>query len=249
MRGVLLFLTIIAVSASVHAHQSNTHKGQQHRPASSLGNYQLQSVTPTPQGFTGVLAVTSSPDPSYGTAISPLSVNVSYETTDRVRITIYDPNSPRFEVPQSILPTPTPAPPASLNYKVSYTTSPAGFAVTRLSDNVVVFNSTSTGLLSGLVFEDQYLEISTQLPKDPHVYGLGERIDSFHLDGSGSNGHTYAFWARDNGTPRDANLYGSHPFHVEIRNGTIVFYLLFVVGAIIACCCCHLFLLLWFTHC
>src|SRR5688572_12186751 len=34
-------------------------------------------------------------------------------------------------------------------------------------------------MFNGLIFEDQYLEISTQLPTNANVYGLGERVHPY----------------------------------------------------------------------
>lgn len=62
------------------------------------------------------------------------------------------------------------------------THEPFGFAVTRVSDGSVLFNSTpSVGrendALSGLQFKEQFIEISTQLPSvlsETSLYGLGD---------------------------------------------------------------------------
>jgi hypothetical protein len=44
-----------------------------------------------------------------------------------------------------------------------------------VSTGEVLFNSSTPNSQSfnGLIFEDQYLEISTQLPQNPNIYGLG----------------------------------------------------------------------------
>lgn len=51
----------------------------------------------------------------------------------------------------------------------SYTTDPFSFAVKRKSNGDTLFDS-----FGQLVFKDQYLEISTKLPKNAPLYGLGE---------------------------------------------------------------------------
>lgn len=40
----------------------------------------------------------------------------------------------------------------------------------------VIFNTTSDGSFNGLVFENQYLEISTQLEANANIYGFGEEV-------------------------------------------------------------------------
>lgn len=60
----------------------------------------------------------------------------------------------------------------------------------------VVFNSSSpaAGLaFNNLVFEDQYIELSTQMEDEPYVYGLGERMDNFRL----TVNKTYTIWNAD----------------------------------------------------
>lgn len=77
-----------------------------------------------------------------------------------------------------------------------------------------------------MIFEDQYIEISTQLySANPNIYGLGahtlylagihrlrvvvgEREFTFKLDTSGSQ--IYTAWASDHAMPYQQNLYGSH---------------------------------------
>ncbi|XP_004363327.2 alpha-glucosidase [Capsaspora owczarzaki ATCC 30864] len=111
------------------------------------------------------------------------------------------------------------------DFEFSYTTSPFGFAVVRQSTGDVLFNSTPSTAdqdFNGLTFENMYLEMSTRLPDQPNIYGLGERVHQFRLDPTGK---TYTIFARDQGTPYDdglapgKNLYGSHPFYLEMRNG------------------------------
>jgi lysosomal alpha-glucosidase len=50
----------------------------------------------------------------------------------------------------------------------------------------------------------------------PNIYGLGERVDSLRLS---TDNKTYTMWNHDNLNTPETNLYGSHPFYLEVRNG------------------------------
>jgi alpha-glucosidase (family GH31 glycosyl hydrolase) len=50
-------------------------------------------------------------------------------------------------------------------------------------------------VFNGLVFEDQYLEISTQLSPNANLYGIGEHVKPLRLN---TTGFLYTLWA--NGT-------------------------------------------------
>lgn len=61
-----------------------------------------------------------------------------------------------------------------------------------------------------IVFEDQYLQLTSALPLDANVYGLGEVVASsgFRRD-AGTNGGTgtiQTMWARDDADPIDRNM-------------------------------------------
>lgn len=50
---------------------------------------------------------------------------------------------------------------------------------------------------------------------DPYLYGLGEHSDTFRLN---NTGYIRTLWNQDSyGIPEGANLYGSQPFYVELR--------------------------------
>ena len=112
-----------------------------------------------------------------------------------------------------------PPAPSDAHYKFGYTTSPFGFYVQRSDTGEVIFNTTITSLTSPsfrpLVFEDQYLELSTQLPAGSAIYGLGERRTPLRLQ----PGIQYTIWTADELTPYLENNYGAHPFYLEHRNG------------------------------
>ena len=58
----------------------------------------------------------------------------------------------------------------SANYDFQYTARPFSFKVIRKSDKAAIFDTTNMPL----VFEDQYLELSTAVPTDANIYGIGE---------------------------------------------------------------------------
>lgn len=194
-----------------------------------VGGYLVTSISPyTPSptqnpGWNIELGLFDGPS-YFGTDVVALTVQVTFETAGRIRVNVSDPSTVRWEIPSSILPL---APIDStinvddLNYEFSYTPQPFGFAITRVEDGEVIFNTTAPHphadgipLFNGLVFTDQYIEISTQLPNTPAIYGLGEKVTSLML---ASDGQPITFWARDLPSPPDMNIYGNHPFYLENR--------------------------------
>lgn len=168
-----------------------------------------------------------------------------YEEGGRVHVHITDAFRPRWEMPDSLLPrervehirigqSTSALPLSEGSYTVSYesslvsshplriswTTEPFSFAVTRRANGEVLFNTLPDAehAFNGMVFKDQYLEISTCLPRNSHLYGLGEstRPDGMRL----AQGRTYTLWATDIGSWNvDIPLYSTYPFFMEMRKG------------------------------
>ncbi|KAL8549487.1 hypothetical protein ACS0TY_008358 [Phlomoides rotata] len=117
----------------------------------------------------------------------------SFETKDRLRVTITDATNPRWEIPNDIPPRParpeTPPPPLHRRSLLSYpgsdltftlrNTTPFGFTVSRNSSGDTLFDSVPTDL----IFQDQYLQLSSSLPLNAsNLYGIGEYTkESFKL--------------------------------------------------------------------
>lgn len=142
-------------------------------------------------------------------------------------MTITDSDKTRWEIPNDILPRPPrrhgktrTSPPllSDLIFTLQNTT-PFGFAVRRRGGGAALFdaapirNQPSTYL----VFKDQYLQLSSWLPPPPksNLYGFGEHTKgSLKLEPN----QTLTLWNADIGSANvDLNLYGSHPFYMDVR--------------------------------
>jgi alpha-glucosidase len=96
----------------------------------------------------------------------------------------------------------------SKNYEFKYTNNPHfGFQIIRRSDNTILFDTTNFPL----IFEDQYLEISSHLP-ETNIYGIGETITKFKR-----TRNVTTLWPRD-AHEKYQNMYGAQPFYIDIRN-------------------------------
>ncbi|XP_068655456.1 probable alpha-glucosidase Os06g0675700 [Aristolochia californica] len=185
------------------------------------------------------------PTATYGPDVPRLQLYASFETKERLRVKISDADHQRWEVPEDIIPR-TVAAPRKLDWrdwrfltanqnvspKKAYTlsvpgsdlsltlraTSPFGFYVSRLSTGETLFDTSpeKSGSGASLVFKDQYLEISTALPADrASLYGLGEHTKkTLRL----AHNETLTMWTADTASFNlDLNLYGSHPFYIDVR--------------------------------
>ncbi|CAL5049437.1 unnamed protein product [Urochloa decumbens] len=169
---------------------------------------------------------------AYGEDVPKLDVYASLETDSRLHVRITDADHPRWEVPQDIIPRKSPrdvvlgtttsgaATPRSrvLSAATSDLTftlhgSPFRFTVTRRSTGDVLFDT-----LPSLAFKDRYLELTTALPASrASLYGLGEHTKrTFRLQ----RNDTFTLWNADIAASNvDLNLYGSHPFYLDVRSG------------------------------
>lgn len=159
-----------------------------------------------------------------------------HETKDRLRVHITDAEKRRWEVPYDLLPRERPllakqaigrsrktlltaSEYSGSELIFSYTTDPFGFAVRRKSTGETLFNTTAdaSDKYGNMVFKDQYLEISTKLPEDASLYGLGENTQPHGI--KLYPGDPYTLYTTDiSAINLNADLYGSHPVYMDLRN-------------------------------
>ncbi|ORY93432.1 alpha glucosidase [Syncephalastrum racemosum] len=211
MKGVSSILVAVAMLAfSAHAEPN-------YDVSNSAAGYKINGgVKHTKTGLEIPLAFNSRKSSGknlFGNTVDDLVVTVDYETADRLHVKIADKDRKQYTVPDSELGLVRPNIKHAAhnpNYEFKYTNRPFGFQVIRKSDKAKLFDTTDFPL----VFEDQYLEVSTALPEDASIYGLGETVAPFLR-----HRNVTTLWARDAATPFYENQYGSHPYYTEIRNG------------------------------
>ena len=166
-----------------------------------------------------------------------MTLVVEYQAKDRLHVEIL----PRYLGPQNetwfILPEEL-VPKAGSDHKFDARNSDLellwveeptfSFMVKRKATGDVLFNTAG----SKLVFEDQFFELTTQMPENYNTYGLGEVIHPFRnrnnvtskslisrssLSPLVTNTREGTLWNVDALCPIGRNLYGSHPVYLDTR--------------------------------
>ncbi|CAN1137851.1 Alpha-xylosidase 1 [Linum perenne] len=222
--NMLPFLLLLCFNGAVTSSSSSV--------PSKIGNgYRLISIQQTPDGaLLGQLQV-KQPNDIYGPDIPLLQLFVKQEIEDRLRVHITDAEKQRWEVPYDLLPRQHPPTKTAAQLGVqdssttsgelifNYTEDPFSFSVTRKSDGETLFNSRSeeSDPFGSMVFKDQYIEISTKLPEEASLYGLGEstRPSGIKLKA----GESYTLYVSD-AMASEVNipLCGSHPVYMDLRD-------------------------------
>ncbi|KAL5534874.1 hypothetical protein ACEPAG_1339 [Sanghuangporus baumii] len=215
---------------------------------STCPGYTLQSLQNTSTGFVAGLALAGPACNAFGNDVANLTVEVSYESQSRLHVHIFDTANQQFQIPESVISRPVASPSNSTksDLEFHYNPSPFEFWITRQEDGedgtplfdtrksslpatpIPSLNSSdpSTALDNfALVFEDQYLQLTSSLPLDANIYGLGEAVSSsgFRRDvGTGNSskggvGTIQTMWARDVADPIDGNMYGMHALYMDHR--------------------------------
>ncbi|KAF4933811.1 Alpha-glucosidase [Colletotrichum fructicola] len=189
-------------------------------PQSVCPGYTASNVQETSHGFTADLDLAGKACNVYGNEIEALKLVVEYQAADRLHVEILPrhigkDNYAWFILPEELIPKPendgkTQSAGSDSDLEFKWANAPTfGFNVTRKSTGDVLFTTVGTKL----VFEDQFFEFASPLPKNHNLYGLGEVIHGFRLN----RNLTRTIYAADIGDPIDGNIYGSHPIYLDTR--------------------------------
>ncbi|CAG9332945.1 unnamed protein product [Blepharisma stoltei] len=204
----LIFLILISTSTQTYINEDILKECQV--------PYTVKNITRTSQGIVAYASFNPSSklisDQNKSHTIQKLTINITYETSERVRIQIKDTEHSRWEVPKVVVPyNQTTFEP---KYDVMIDEDPLGILIIRKSDGKVIFNLDPNSLFS---YNDQDIAFFNILDYDIKIMGFGERVSNLTL-----NRGEYTMWSRDRCSPIDdgnnpnGNMYSVHPFYVAI---------------------------------
>lgn len=150
--------------------------------------YAASNVLQTPTGMTALLHLAGNPCNLYGNDVDFLNLTVAYQAGDRLSVNIHPAylnplNSSWFILPEHLVPSPgfdAISGNMTLDNDMSFfwSNEPTfSFSVVRKSTGDVMFSTMGTKI----IYEDQFIEFSSALPKNYNLYGLGESIHGLRL--------------------------------------------------------------------
>lgn len=179
---------------------------------SQTNPYDLTDIQISSHSLSGILVYNStrSGDPSKST-LQTLDLTLSLNTGPAFRLRILDHFNRRFEVPPEVI---QDLEVSSPMYNFTYSLSPFGLNIFRISDNVSLFHISP---YQNFQYNDEDIIFTHSFSESRNIYGLGERVQpSFKL----SSG-IYTIFNKDQSSPIDdgttggMNMYGSHPFYLS----------------------------------
>ncbi|KAI9504988.1 glycoside hydrolase family 31 protein [Coemansia spiralis] len=183
------------------------------RDISSCPGYTITSKQSTAGGFTVNLELAGAPCNIYGNDILSLNLQVTFDTQNRLHLHIQDTDRKQYQIPGTIIPLNGGGGVSkdNSNLKFDYfqdTNTGFGFRIKR--DDEVIFDTSG----HSLIFEDQYIEVTSSLPSSANIYGIGEAPDYFRRD---TNNTIKTLWNREAAGEFGKNSYGSHTIYMELR--------------------------------
>jgi alpha-glucosidase len=185
--------------------------------------YKASNVKETSNSITADLALAGQGCNVYGNDITDLSLTVEYQSKERlaVRITpkhLAPSNESLYLLSSDFTPQPGFEDGCSKDTSdltFTWNNDPSfQFRIARASSGEVIFDTYG----HKIVFEDQFLELVTNMVPDYNIYGLAASIHGFRL----GNNWTQTFWNAynlDNDQEIDVNGHDTHPVYVETRYG------------------------------
>jgi lysosomal alpha-glucosidase len=197
--------------------------------------YELVTLDETADGWRGYLVLRRFERGPFANDLPVLLLHVARASHRRVRVRISDPAFPRYETP-NVVDAADEASPGDKDkdlFDVFFTRNPFGVAITRRDTGEVLFNSTPPlerdHTTNGLVFENQFIEFSTQLHstwlsdsdgdgEGPVLYGLGDRLAPLRLraDRHGRRYPLFAVTGKSSNNQTPAHAGSVHPMYLQV---------------------------------
>jgi len=116
---------------------------------------------------------------AYGPDYPRLTLSVTYENENRLRVRIVDEEHKAHVVPNDVAPWPEVGANSVSNdscaLSFEWEEEPFGFRIVRKSDGDVVFDTTG----QPLIFEEQFIRVTSRLAEGSNIQGLGQHNDNF----------------------------------------------------------------------
>lgn len=183
--------------------------------------YKASNVKESSTGVTADLTLAGPACNVYGNDIPNLSLSVQYQAKERLAVRIV----PKYLAPQNhslyvldpnLVSYPGIESGASKNRSdlaFSWSNEPSfQFKISRVTSGEVIFDTTGRKI----VFEDQFLELVTNMVPDYNLYGFAGSFRGFRL----GNNFTQTFWNTynlDNDQELNVNGHSTHPVYLETR--------------------------------
>ena len=180
--------------------------------------YKAINVKKSENGVTADLTIAGRACNVYGNDITDLLLTVTYQTKDRLNVNIQPKyigpaNASWFKLDDEFVKLPTwdeQTKQSTSDLVFTWSNEPSfQFNVSRRQSGEVLFSTFG----HVIVYEDQFVQLVTDMVDDYNVYGLAENIHGLRL---GTN-YTQTLFNVDAPNPVDGNGYGTHPFYQETR--------------------------------
>lgn len=185
--------------------------------------YKASNVHETSNAITADLTLAGDACNVYGNEIADLTLSVEYQSKERLSVRIIPKylapaNESLYILSEHYTPKPNIEDDSSKNQSdlaFTWTNDPSfQFQVSRVSSGEIIFDTCG----HKIVFEDQFLELVTNMVPDYNIYGLAASIHGFRL----GNNWTQTFWNAynlENDQEIDVNGHDTHPVYLETRYG------------------------------
>ncbi|KAJ2490818.1 hypothetical protein IWW37_002818 [Coemansia sp. RSA 2050] len=215
----LLYLCAIALWAGCQpadaTRQAALSAQAPHTQPATCPGYVAGNTSQTGDGFTAELTLAGPPCALYGRDIKRLRLGVRFDTKNRLHVHIKDSDGQQFQIPHDVIALDPGHGVRNASSSLRFDhfhddLSGFGFRVSR--GDQVVFDTVG----HPLIFEDQYIEVTSSLPANANIYGMGESPDFFRRNPANT---IKTLWNRDSPDLLQQNVYGSHSIYMELRDG------------------------------